>query len=109
MYYLEVLASALNGRGSPGGVIKYSGGFKLGDILEASEKILYNNTDWYSVTKQTRDGVEIQMPQLPLWASAGSTYQYLKILPPPTPPPDLPAYFVAYDSSDNPIGRYNKQ
>ena len=90
MYKLEVLASALNGRGTPGGTIKYSAGFRLGDILESSEKILYDGADWYNITKQTRGTTVITMPQTPIWASAGATYQYLKIITDPVPPPPPP-------------------
>ena len=86
---LKVLAGALNGRKTPGGVLNYAGGFVSGDLLVADQKQIYYDVDWYRIIKQTRAGNVLSIPDGYAWASAGTTYQYLEIIqaPPPVDPP----------------------
>ena len=76
IYANAVLVSALNGRDAPDGAVVWQGGLKLNDTLLCDEKSGY----WYKVKAVIRGGVNIPLPAPAVWASAGSTGSYQRVI-----------------------------
>jgi GH25 family lysozyme M1 (1,4-beta-N-acetylmuramidase) len=112
--YFRVTTTSIHVRSAPNisAPDTVAGGIKLNDIVHAVEMVTNGTVTWHKIDKIYRGGhLPVTLLSGENWsAEKSSTATWMVETANPEPVlANLPDHFIAYDASNSPVGRYNKQ